>query len=68
VNEADIVPKGEALRRAVRWLGEQPEWNVSVVEEAARRFDLSPIDEAFLLREFTHRPSNRGGPSGSTST
>jgi len=66
VPEGDIVPKGEALRRAVRWLGEQPEWNLFVVEEAARRFDLSPLDEAFLLREFAHRSPKRDGPEQAT--
>jgi len=46
-----LVPPGQALRRAVRWLGEHGEWTAARVEEASIRFDLSPADEAFLLRE-----------------
>jgi len=54
-----VQPRGENLRRAVRWLAEQGEVSSRTIEEAARRFDLSPADEAFLLRRF------RGGrPAG----
>ncbi len=45
-----LVPKGEALRRAVAWLAEHG-WSAALVEEAARRFDLAPADEEFLLAE-----------------
>jgi hypothetical protein len=47
-----IVPKGEALRRAVAWLAEQGAWNLDLVEQACQRFDLSPADEEFLIREL----------------
>jgi hypothetical protein len=47
-----ILPHGEALRRAVRWLGEQPRHDAASIEEAARRFDLTPADEEFLLRHL----------------
>jgi hypothetical protein len=47
-----IIPHGEALRRAVRWLGEQPRQDAPAIEEAARRFDLSPAEEQFLLEHF----------------
>ena len=47
-----VIPQGEALRRAVRWLSEQDEWSLKGVEEAARRFDLSPAEEEFLIRQF----------------
>ncbi|RME85891.1 MAG: hypothetical protein D6771_02680 [Zetaproteobacteria bacterium] len=46
-----IWPKGEQFRRAVRWLGSldhRP--TLADIEEAARRFDLSPQEEAFLIR------------------
>lgn len=49
-----IVPKGESLRRALRWLGEQGACTLARVEEASRRFDLSPGDEEFLIRQFVH--------------
>jgi hypothetical protein len=51
-----IVPRGDALRRAVAWLAEQHDWSVARIEEAARRFDLDPLDEEFLLREMRRAP------------
>lgn len=51
-----VLPHGEALRRAVRWIGEIGDHSPHAVEEAARRFDLSPADEEFLLRHFAERP------------
>jgi hypothetical protein len=50
-----LVPKGDALRHAVAWLAEQGEWTPARIEEAARRYDLDPLDEEFLLREFARR-------------
>lgn len=47
-----ILPHGEALRRAVRWLGEQRHHDTAAIEEAARRFDLTPAEEEFLLTHF----------------
>lgn len=45
-----LTPKGESLRRAMRWLSDQGRHDGAAIEEAARRFDLSPSDEEFLLR------------------
>jgi hypothetical protein len=50
-----IQPEGDDLRKAVRWISEQrredPEKRVSaLVETASIKYDLSPRDEAFLLR------------------
>jgi hypothetical protein len=48
------MPQGESLRRALRWLDERareekaPE-RLKLVSEAATRFDLSPMEEEFLL-------------------
>ena len=47
-----IVPRSERFRRAVQWLAEHPERTLAVIEEASRRFDLSPQDEAFLITHF----------------
>ncbi len=47
-----VVPKGDALRRAVAWLAEQHEWTAARIEEACQRFDLDPLDEEFLLLEL----------------
>lgn len=46
------LPEGEALRNAVRWLSENRPVTGERVEEAARRFDLSPLESDFLRREF----------------
>jgi hypothetical protein len=46
-----IVPKGEALRRAVAWLAEQGSWTPDLIDQASQRFDLSPAEEEFLLQE-----------------
>jgi len=47
-----LLPEGEDLRKAVRWLAEQDVKSLEVIEEASRRFDLSPLDEDFLIRHF----------------
>jgi hypothetical protein len=47
-----ILPEREGLRRAVGWLIEQPRRDSRTIEEASRRFDLSPIDEDFLINHF----------------
>jgi hypothetical protein len=46
-----LVPEGDALRHAVAWLAQHGEWSVERIDEACVRFDLSPVDEEFLLRE-----------------
>lgn len=48
--EPTLLPTGEALRRAIRWLSDQGRHDADAIEEAARRFDLTPADEEFLLR------------------
>ena len=47
-----VVPKGEALRRAVEWLAEQEASSPQLIEEACQRFDLGPADEEFLIAEY----------------
>jgi hypothetical protein len=54
-----IVPRGDALRHAVAWLVEQGDWTPGRIEEAARRYDLDPVDEEFLLREFSRPPEGQ---------
>lgn len=46
-----LLPEHEGLRHAVAWLLEQGRWTPELVDEASRRFDLSPVDEEFLLNE-----------------
>jgi hypothetical protein len=47
-----IVSEAEHLRRAIAWLARQGPWTAELIGEACQRFDLSPIDEEFLLREW----------------
>lgn len=54
-----IIPQGEDLRRAVRWLIEENRWDSRAIEEASLRFDLSPLDENFLLHHFQRRVSGQ---------
>jgi len=56
-----LTAHGHRLREAVRWLDRQMDDGPAVVDEACRRFDLSPADEAFLQRMWRERRQ----PSGS---
>jgi hypothetical protein len=52
MTDKSIVPEGENLRRAIVWLSEQPVKNRSAIELASVRFDLTPLEEEFLLRKL----------------
>ena len=54
-----VVPKGEALRHAIAWLAEQKEWSAERIQEACLRFDVSPVDEEFLIAECRRRREQR---------
>jgi hypothetical protein len=56
-----LLPEHEGLRRAVQWLAEQTCRDAGTIEEASRRFDLSPIDEEFLLQHFRDAEHGRQG-------
>ena len=47
-----LEPHGEALRQALRWLSENAPVTRDTIDEASRRFNLSPLEEEFLLNEF----------------
>lgn len=49
-----IFPKGEMLRRAVLWISQNKAYDLAMIEEASERFNLSPLDEEFLIRHFLH--------------
>jgi len=54
------------LRDALRWLSETGRHDAAAVGEACRRFDLSPLDEEFLLAEARRaRVADRDGSSES---
>lgn len=56
------MAQGEApIKQAVAWieekLREQPRADrVKLVDEASRRFDLTPLDADFLIRHLAERP------------
>ena len=56
------MAQGEApIKRAVRWvedrLRDDPHASrLRLVEEASKEFDLTPLDEEFLLRHLAGRP------------
>ena len=58
-----FLPDGEHVRRAVRWISDRRRDQLKLsalrlVDEAARRFDLSPLEEEWLIRTFTdYRPA-----------
>ena len=47
-----LKPKGEKLREAMRWLAQSGPITRDRIDEAAARFDLSPLEAEFLIREF----------------
>ena len=56
----ELLPDGEDLRRAVKWvsgnLQENPDQPVQpLVQEAIFKFDISPRDAEFLIRFFGKR-------------
>jgi len=56
---------GEApIKQAVKWIDDQLHDNpkvdrVKLIDEASRRFDLSPADEDFLFRHLAERMKAR---------
>lgn len=51
IGKRGTPPRGQGLREALRWLSELGRHDVAAVEQACRRYDLSPLDEEFLLAE-----------------
>jgi hypothetical protein len=50
---ATVQPKGENLRKAVKWISEERQTTPdrsyqSLIEEACLRFNLSPMDAQYL--------------------
>jgi len=55
----------EPIKRAVKWIDDQllddPRADrLKLVDQASRRFDLSPLDEEFLLRHLAQRGQGIG--------
>jgi hypothetical protein len=47
-------PKKENLRKAIKWLSERQSFTLEAIEHSAKLFDLSPLDEDFIIRHFRH--------------
>lgn len=52
-----IMPEGEEIRKAVRWISEErcdfPDKSLAkIIEQAAVKFNLSPVETEFLSRFF----------------
>jgi len=52
-----ILPQGESLRSALKWLSERRREDpatprAKLVDEAALRFDLTPMETDFLLQRW----------------
>ncbi len=57
-----MMPDGEDMRKAVKWISESLETNpdqsrMKLIEEAVFKFDLSPIDTDFLINFFRKKTS-----------
>lgn len=57
---ATIQPKGEKMRQAIRWISAERLEDESkaiqkLIQEAARRFNLSPMDEEYLVSFYRER-------------
>lgn len=59
-----IVPEGEQIRKAVKWVSDERTENPEVplftlIEKACLKFDLAPKDEEFLLRYLTESSADK---------
>ncbi len=57
---SDLLPEGEELRRAVKWISENIQENSEkpihrLVQEAIFKYNLSPKDAEFLIGFFRER-------------
>ncbi len=53
-----VLPEGEQLRRAIRWISSERQERASeplskLIQEACIKFDLSPSDAEFLVHFFS---------------
>jgi hypothetical protein len=58
-----ILPEGEALRRAVKWISTRFQENstadkIQVIHEAVFRFNLSPKEAEFLYQMYGKKPES----------
>ena len=61
----EVMPKGENIRKAIRWISNNLKENASqslkkLINDAILRFDLSPGDSEFLINFY--RENNKESP------
>jgi hypothetical protein len=56
---SELTPQGENVRKAVKWISDKRQYEPEtcgslgkLVEQASRKFDLSPKDQDFIFRFF----------------
>ena len=54
---SNIQPEGEGLRKAVKWISDERKYGaektlLKLIEKASLKFDLSPVDEEYLINFF----------------
>ncbi|MEJ2178949.1 MAG: hypothetical protein P8Y28_00590 [Gammaproteobacteria bacterium] len=52
MSDSSLLPEGENLRRAIKWIGEQHKHDAKTIEAASVQFDLTPVEEEFVIRHF----------------
>jgi hypothetical protein len=57
-----LTPQGEHVRKAVKWISDKRQYEPetcgplgTLVEQASRKFDLSPKDQDFIFRFFASK-------------
>ncbi len=58
-----VMPEGEDVKRAIKWISarrqDAPETPLSrLIEEAVFQFDLSPLDQEFLMGFFLNKKAS----------
>jgi hypothetical protein len=63
MSDSSLLPEGENLRRAIQWISEQRQHDAKLLEAASIKFDLTPLEEEFLLRHFQKSESGNSAKS-----
>ncbi|MEL6823043.1 MAG: hypothetical protein AAFP70_14875 [Calditrichota bacterium] len=61
-----IMPQGESMRKAIKWISEQIQNNADsniskLINEASVRFDLSPNEGSFLINFYKDQQDKKDG-------
>jgi hypothetical protein len=61
-----MMPEGDGIRRALRWLSDRrlddpSEPRMKLIDEAATRFDLTPVEVEFLIANWKEAAPEAGG-------